>query len=105
MCSGTAVTSGVNYDDTKEVSLGPSWAEISKICREIFGRDVTPSDDFFKMSGDSISVALFIMKLRLINLDIPVMMVFETPNLQILSERIDAFRFALSVDDGRETRA
>jgi hypothetical protein len=100
MYSGAAVTPGVNPGDTKEVPLGPSWVELSKICREIFGRDVTPSDDFFKLGGDSFSVALLITKLRLVDLEIPVIMVFETPNLRNLSEQIEAFRFARSVDGG-----
>jgi Phosphopantetheine attachment site len=97
----TAPTSGVTFRNTREASLGPSWVEINKICREIFGRDVTPDDDFFKIGGDSISVALLITKLRLVNLNLPVFMVFETPNLGNLSERIDAIRFALSVGDDK----
>jgi Phosphopantetheine attachment site len=82
------------FGAAKGASLGPSWTEINRICREIFGRDVTPGDDFFKLGGGSISVALLIMKLRLLNLEISPLMVFETPNLGDLSERLDAIRVA-----------
>jgi len=82
----------LGLEAAKDEPLGPSWIELSKICREIFGRDVSPSDDFFKLGGSSFSVALLITKLRLLNLDIPMITVFETSNLGELSEQIDAIR-------------
>lgn len=92
MPSATRDAPESGLDAAKDVSLGPSWIELGKICREIFGRDVSPSDDFFKLGGSSFSVALLITKLRLLNLDIPMITVFETSNLGKLSEQIDAIR-------------
>jgi amino acid adenylation domain-containing protein/thioester reductase-like protein len=82
--SGEKVTTYLNPQTPGEAAIATLWAEVLKLDRAGL------EDNFFDMGGHSILATRLVARIRdLLEVEVPVRMLFEAPTVRLLAERVE----------------